>query len=250
MRRCFLFLSPLLLAPACASEPNEMLPVSTTTEGTVSSVPASAAAARRSNGFVRFVQAIPDVASVDVYANDMRIFTNADFASVTPFLELPDEDYTFRIRVAGQEMAVPMAVGDEEVDSGRHYTIVAIRKPDSAKAELQVFEDDLVPPKAGSATVRLINASPDAGELDLYTPGAEKPLFSSVDFEDATGYEAIKPMVGRLNVHREDEKASLVELPITSFDSGKVYTVIVLGWTRDSPKVTRAVVVEDRFGTP
>ena len=40
----------------------------------------------------------------------MRIFTGATFGSVTAFRELGDADYTFRIRPAGQEMAVPMAV--------------------------------------------------------------------------------------------------------------------------------------------
>jgi hypothetical protein len=245
-----LILTMFLLAPACASESNEMLPVSTTAEGTVSKVPASADAARRQNGFVRFVLAIPDVASVDVYANDMKLFTSAGYASVTPFRELPDEDYTFRIRIAGQDMSVPIAVGDEDVDAGEHYTVVAIRKVDSAKAELYVFSDKLVAPKAGSAKLRLINASPDAGELDLYTPGSKDPLFSGVDFEKATSYEEIKPMVGQLDVHREDEKTSLFELPINSFDAGKVYTVIVLGYMRSTSAANRAVVVEDRFGSP
>jgi hypothetical protein len=239
-----------MLAPACVSESNEMLPVSSSAEGKVSSAPASVEAARRSNGFTRFVQAIPDVASVDVYANDMRIFTNVAYGSVTAFKELPHADYTFRIRGAGEEMAVPMAMGDEDVDSGRHYTVVATRKAESAKAKIEVFDDDLVPPAAGSAKIRVINASPDAGELDLFLPGAEKPLFSGIDFEKATKYEDIKPMVGRLAVHREDEKTTLIELPINSFDAGKVYTVIVLGWAHAAPNATRAIVVEDRFGTP
>ena len=250
MRPRPLLFSAILLAPACASESNEMLPVSTSAAGKTSSAPASSEAARRDNGFVRFVQAIPDVASVDVYANDMRIFTTVSYGSVSAFKELPDADYTFRLRSAGEEMAVPMAIGDDDIDAGEHFTVVAIRKADSAKAELCVFEDDLVPPKTGSAKVRVINASPDAGEIDLYLPGAEKPLFAGVDFEKATGYEEMKPMVGQLAVHREDEKTKLVELPITSFDAGKVYTVIVLGWTHGVANTARAVVVEDRFGTP
>jgi len=245
-----LLLTMLLLAPACASEKNEMLPVSTTAEGSVSKAPASVEAARRSNGLVRFVQAIPDVASVDVYANDMKIFTNAAYATVTPFKELTDDDYTFRIRIAGQDMAVPLALGDEDVDAGKHYTVVAIRKVNSAKAELFIFSDHLVAPTAGSAKLRLINASPNAGELDLYTPGSKDPLFSGVDFEKATGYEEIKPMVGQLDVHREDEKTALFQLPISSFDAGKVYTVIVLGWSQSTSAANRAVVVEDRFGSP
>jgi hypothetical protein len=250
MRSRSLLLCALSLAPACAGESDELMPVSTMSGDEASSVPSSADAARRSDGFVRFVQAIPDVASVDVYANDMRIFSGAAYGTVTAFRELPDASYTFRIRGAGDDMAVPMAVGDEGVTAGRHYTVVAIRKSDSAKARLVVFADELVPPAAGMAMLRLVNASPDAGELDLYTPGAEKPLFSDVDFEKATAYEQITAMVGQLDVRREDEKSSLILLPATSFEAGKVYTVIVLGWTHGAKNGARAVVVEDRFGAP
>jgi hypothetical protein len=196
------------------------------------------------NGFVRFVQAIPGVLNVDVYANDMRIFSNAAYGLVTAFRELP-ERATRCIRGAG-DTAVPMALG-ERGRFGRHYTVVTIRKPGKVKAD-PVKADDLVPPKAGMSS-RLINVAPDAGEL-TFTPGAEKPLFSGIDFEKATAYAEITAMVGQLAVHREDEKSALREVPSTSFDSGKVYTVIVLGGTRDAPNATRALVVEDRFGTP
>jgi hypothetical protein len=250
MRSHHVLLLAVSLAPACASESNEMLPVSTTAAGSSSTATSSVDAKRRDNGFVRFVQAIPDVSTVDVYANDMRIFTSASYGTVTPYRELGETDYTFRIRPAGQEMAVPMAVGEEDVDAGRHYTVIAIKKSGSTDSEMKLFDDDLVPPKAGAANLRIINASPDAGELDLYTPGAEKPLFSGVDFEESTDYETIKPMVGRLTVRREDEKAALIELPITSFDAGKIYTVIVFGWAGAVPPAPRAIVVEDRFGAP
>jgi len=250
MRSTALLFGAILLLPACAGESDEMLPVSSTAGGKTTNAQSSVNAARRSNGFVRFVQAIPGVLNVDVYANDMRIFSNAAYGSVTAFRELPDASYTFRIRGAGDDMAVPMAIGERGVDSGRHYTVVTIRKPGTVKADLVVFADDLVPPKAGMASLRLINVAPDAGEIDLFTPGAEKPLFSGIDFEKATAYAEITAMVGQLAVHREDEKSALFVVPSTSFDSGKVYTVIVLGGTRDEPNATRALVVEDRFGTP
>jgi hypothetical protein len=63
-----------------------------------------------------------------------------------------------------------------------------VRKAGAAEAVLEVFEDKLEPPKPGSVKLRLINASPDAGELDLFTPGAETPLFAGVDYQHATDY--------------------------------------------------------------
>jgi hypothetical protein len=234
---------------ACVNEPDQVLPVSTTSEGVTSRAPASADAARRDHAFVRFVHTIPDVVAVDVYADDMRIFTSVPYGMVTPFKELPDEGYTLRIRPAGQDMAVPMAEESEGIAEGRHYTIGAFRT-DSGKADLVIFNDELTPPKAGTARLRVINASPDVGELDLFTPGAEDPVHDGVDYRESSGYAEIKPMSGKLELHRDGERTTLVDTPVSTFDAGKVYTLIVLGWSRGTPPDLKTIVVEDRFGIP
>lgn len=249
MRSVF-FLSSLLAATACVHESSDVLPVSTTAGGQNSTVPASAEAARRDAGFVRFVQAIPDLATADLFADDMRIFTSVAYATVTPFREVPEQSYAFRVRPAGQEMAVPLAEEHERIGEGSHHTVVAFRKTNEGKADIEAFDDELTTPKAGMAKVRVINASPDAGELDAYTPGAEKAMVDGVDFGESSKYAEIKPMSGRIAIHREDEKTPLVELPTTTYDAGKVYTIVVLGWSKGSPPSLRTIVVEDRFGSP
>jgi hypothetical protein len=248
--RPVLFLASLLAAAACVHESSDVLPVSTTAEGQRSTIPAAAEAARRDQGFVRFIQAIPDVASADLYAGDMRVFTSAAYGTVTPFKEIPEGLYEFKARPAGQEMAVALAEEHEHIDEGEHNTVVAFRKANDAKASMKVFEDELTPPKAGTAKVRLINASPDAGELEAYTPGSEKAVIDDVNFGDKSKYAEIKPLTGKVAIHREHEKTPLYELPTTTFDAGKVYTIVVLGWAKGSPSSLRTLVIEDRFGTP
>jgi hypothetical protein len=248
-RKVLTILSASFLA-ACVNESDQVLPVSTTSEGMTTRAPAAAEAARRDQSFVRFVHTIPDVVAVDVYADDMRLFTSVPYGMVTPFKEVPDEGYTIRIRPAGQDMAVPMAEEKEGLGEGRHYTIAAFRKEKEGKAEIAVFNDRLTPPDPGTAKLRVINASPDVGEIDVFTPGADDSVLSDVDYMESTDYAEIKPMSGKLLLHREDEKTVLLEAPPSSFDAGKVYTLILLGWSRGAPPDLKTIVVEDRFGIP
>ena len=250
MRTFAVSLGALALVTACASESEDVLPVSTEAGGQTSRVPAAAEAARRDSGFVRLVHAIPEVPSVDCYADDMKVLSNVAYATITAFHELPEESYDFRIRPAGQNLAVPLAEEGEGIDEGKHYTLVAFRQKKEGKANLTVFADDLTPPKAGFAKLRVINASPDAGELDVFLPGAEKAVFTDVDFEEATGYENVKPMTGRVQLNREDETTALANVPTTTFDTGKVYTLVVVGWAGGAPVPMRTIIVEDRFGSP
>ncbi len=60
---------------------------------------------------------------------------------------------------------------------GKHYTIVVM--PDTNdKIKLQVLNDYLVPPPADKAEVRVIQASPDAGEVDVVVKQGNKRLWS------------------------------------------------------------------------
>src|SRR5689334_21493578 len=130
-----------LFATACMNEADQMLPVSSSTGSSASKAPAATEAARRSNGLVRFVQAIPEVKSVDVYSNDMRAFVDVAYGSVTPYRELPQDRYTFHVRPAGQDVVASLADESEGISAGHHYTVVAFRDAGKSKATIRVFED-------------------------------------------------------------------------------------------------------------
>ena len=68
---------------------------------------------------------------------------------------------TFTLAGGGETLA---ELGDD-VEDGRDYTLVAIAKPDSQGASLVLFEDGK--PKAGTALLRAIHATPELGEPDV-----------------------------------------------------------------------------------
>src|SRR5262245_61765330 len=158
----------LFLAAACSRESNQTQQVTTTTEKGTSTAPPANEVQKRDNALIRVVHAIPKAPALDFFADDQKAFDNVHFGKVTPYRELPDKlRLNFKIWNAGQENGQPLAENSETVGSGNHYTVIAF--PDSdGHPTLTVVNDDLKPPDPHKAKVRFINASPDAGEVDVY----------------------------------------------------------------------------------
>jgi hypothetical protein len=83
----------------------------------------------------------------------------------------------------------------------------------------------------GNARVRLINFSPDAGEIDLLETGGDE-WFGDVDLGSASDYQDIAPGTYSADVRGAEDRVLLTvsELP---FEETRVYDVVVLGQIAD-----------------
>jgi hypothetical protein len=237
-----------LITAACTTEQEQSMPVTSKSPSGVSTTTPSVSAETRNRALVRFIQAVPEVDSADVFADDMLVFTNISYQTVTAYREVPDNRLTFRLRPSGQYMAEPMAEESQGLSAGKHYTIVAVRDEKSAKADIRVLEDELIPPTPGKTKVRWINATPDLEEIDVYAPGTEKPLFSGLNFKGHTDYAEVSPMSGPLQIHRAGEKTPVFTISKADCQPGGLYTIVITGHATGTPPL-RAIVVEDRFGS-
>ena len=82
----FIALSAVLYG--CQHRSTENAPVTTKSPAGESTAPSSAAAERRDDALVRFVNAIPSKAVVDLYADENRTFNDVAFRAVTPYREV------------------------------------------------------------------------------------------------------------------------------------------------------------------
>lgn len=236
-------LAALALA-GCQPAPASTAPVTTTSPAGQSTAPSAAAAEKRGNALVRVVHAIPAGATVDLFADETRAFESLAFKTVSPYLEMNGQRYTFRLRPAGMHLAEPLATNAERLDEGTHYTVFAIPGDDEA-ARLRVVADDHVQPAAGKARVRVVHASRDAGEIDLSAAGRTDVLFDGVDFQSVTGYEEIDPIVGTLELRPEGSPNLMLAVPGVDLAAGKSYSIVVVGRVRTAPKL-EAFVIEDQ----
>jgi hypothetical protein len=242
-----LLISALLILGACASESKQTQPVTTTSgSGTSSAAPAKDATAR-DKAFVRVINAAPGNASFDIFANDQKVFDSVAFKSVTPYQEVPDQRYTFRLRPAGQDSTQPVAENSEGLSAGKHYTLV-VMPGNNDKTTFYIVNDNLTNPPADKAQLRVIHASPDAGEIDLVDKQDNKKLFSGVNFEKNTNYmdvDTTKKVT--LEVRQEGQQQPILTVPNANFEKGKFYTIVVTGRVKGTPRL-QTLTVEDRLG--
>ena len=233
------------LTVACSRESGQNQPVKTTTDSGSSTAPASQDAAKRDKALVRVVHAMPAQPAVDAFAGDSRAFSNVTYKTVTPYAELMDDRQQLTLKPTGKP-APPLAENSENFAGGKHYTVLAL--PTSAqdpKPELRVLADDLTPPSSGKARVRVINASPDVGEIDVYTMNNADKLFGGVNFKSEAGYTEIAPTTTVVELRPQGKKEPLLMLPQFSFEPNKTYTIVVMG--RAKNQKLEAVTVEDQF---
>jgi hypothetical protein len=223
-------------------------PITTTSPAGESTAPPSAAAERRDDALVRFVNAMPSKGVVDLYADDNRTFDSVAFRAVTPYHEVDGQRYTFKLRPAGSSETEPLASNSEGLDDGDYYTVFAV-PGDKGAAMLRVVQDDFSAPAEGKARVRVVHASSDVGELAVFERGRDTSLFDGVDFQSVTDYDEVDAWSGPLDIKPEGGQSVLATIPDASFEAGKVYTIVVVGNTRTAPKV-EAFVIEDRIGVP
>ena len=244
--RAVLGLLALMLVTACSNESNQNQPVTTTTNAGTSNAPPATEVKQRGNALVRVINAVPAGPSVDVFADDTKVFTGIAYKTTSPYKEVSGERHTFRIRPKGQDTAQPLAENSEGMSDGKHYTVIAMADA-NGNPTLYVYDDDLVPLSSGKAKVRVIHASADAGEVDVYAKEGNKKLFGDVNALSETSYSEFDPMSGTLEVRPEGKNNAVLTIPNAKFQAGNTYTVVVTGKAKGTPKL-EAMIIEDKLG--
>jgi hypothetical protein len=244
----------LVTAAGCARLGSEQAgPVTTKTDAGATTAPAASEVAARKNALVRFVHAVPGLAPVDVFAGDGKAFDAVIYKYVTAYRELPTASAPFRLRLAGQDAAEPLAQETDSFGIGHYHTIVAFPADGSgllskgADVKLRFLTDALEPPSAGKARVRLVNASPDLGEVDLYATGRAEPVLKGANAGAATAYTETEPTGAGLEVRRAGENITTLAVPGTKLEAGRLYTIFIVGGTKGTAKL-ESFVIEDQLG--
>jgi len=141
---------------------------------------------------LRVVHASPDAPNVDVYANGSRVLADVPYKAASGLLTVPAGDLPLRVTVAGTDTAVDAFTNAlPTLEAGKIYTVFAAGKL-AEIAPLAIVEDNSVP-AAGQLKLRVVHASPSAGNVDIYltAPGADlavaTPALSNVAFRADSG---------------------------------------------------------------
>lgn len=230
--------SAALWSAGCSTPISTSPSVTTTSEGQKTGAPAGTSAAQQGMALVRLVNADPAGKGVDIVWGNDTLFNNVSYKSITPYRESPRGTALFKLRAAdGPEN---LSAGHTELLPGRHYTLVALPKKEGG-ARLSILVDNLGLLNPGEARVRLINATTDVDDLDLFVAGAKNHLLHGIDAGTATSTSFAEMEAGTVEI-RSPNRPSPTLVEKFKVDPDKLYTFIVTG----TAKALDAVQIVDR----
>ncbi len=215
----------LVAMMACSGAKTDT-PVVTSKDGQSAASPSGADMAKEGKSLVRLVNAIPAKKGIDVSGGDRTVFTDIAYKGVTPYAEIRNNMVTFRLRRAGSDSS--LADNNESMTDGYRYTIVALPGL-KGEPSMRILRDEVVP-DSGKARIRVINAAPDIGNVDVAIQGMKDPLFGSVKYGTEAGYQDFAPVNGTVEIRSDMKTRHPLLLKNMRFEAGKAYTIVLAGW--------------------
>jgi hypothetical protein len=200
------------------------------------------AGATQTTSRIRLAHFSPDAPGMDVYlvgfdGDEQRVLNGLGFGEVSDYTPLAAGNYTFLLRRAGSPPdSDPWVTASANLDEGGAYTFAAMGPRSDVKRVL--VSDDLAPPPAGQAKVRLIQASSSAGEVDVYDSDGWV-LAEAAAFGSTTGYAAIP--AGPRSIEVEAVGGARVEGEV-NFEAGTVNSLVVVEGRGGQPFALTSVV--------
>jgi hypothetical protein len=185
---------------------------------------------------VRLINADPGGKGVDLVRGNEKFFSDVPYKSITAYMEAPRGTALFKLRAA--DGTKNLSAGHQELLTGRHYTLVALPKKKGG-ARLSIFSDNLGMLEPGETRVRLINATIDVDDLDLFIAGTKNHILHGIDAGTATTTSFADMEAGTVEIRLPNRPAPTLVAKL-KVESDHFYTFIVVG-IADAPDVIQIV---------
>jgi Domain of unknown function (DUF4397) len=199
--------------------------------GTGLSAGGAAAAAAAPDALVRGAHFSPDTPGVDVYLTAFSGGTtklwlsSVGYGDVSDYQRVTPGIYAVAMRPHGAPASTPAALSwTLKAGAGKAYTAAAVGMNKQLKGI--VLRDELAQPRAGSGSIRVIQAASLAPHVNVLAQGGPS-IARSAAFATQTTYTAV-PAGSVAIVARSVEKPSLAASADVAVAAGSIGTVVVL----------------------
>ncbi len=165
---------------------------------------------------VRFINFVPDAASLDVKKDGAVVFAAVPFATATNYQNFDNKQTEFDIFAPNVPNAIANA--STSLSANQSYTLVGFGVVDTGTAEFQ--PDSFVETTSGNSQFRAMHAAYSAGALDFYLtkPGVDitnaSPLFQ-LGFNGSTSFSLV-------NADRYQIRLIRSNSGLLAYDSGSI----------------------------
>jgi len=178
----------------------------------------------------RMMNAVPDESSLDMLVDSAKVASNIAYGTSTDYQSVTSGSRQVQLDPSGT--ANSLLQQSISFSSGSDTTIVASNFSSSIAA--LVLTDDNSAPSSGDLKLRLVNASPGLGPVDIYivTPGTDlntvSPTLSNLAFDAATSYQSLTAGNYEVVLTLVGQKFSAIDTGSLAFSSGQVRTFVAL----------------------
>ncbi|MGQ7295951.1 DUF4397 domain-containing protein [Quadrisphaera sp. KR29] len=201
---------------------------------------------------MRAAHLVPDLPQMDIDlvprgAQGAVAVDGAGYGDVSTYAQVAPGAYDVGVRPAGSSAATaPVLSSTLQAEPGRAYTVVALGT--AADARLVPLEDDLTPPSAGQARVRVLSAASSASAVDV--SAVEGPaIVRGAPFAASTSYTDVP--AGRWTLRAQPvaggSATSTAGTADVVLEAGSTYTLAVTDG-RDGASALAVTPVADASG--
>lgn len=153
----------------------------------------------------RAVNLSNDIASADVYADASKVFSAVASEGVTPYQSIAVTSYAAKVTTAGDTASVLSGAFTFSPSKDKSYTAVITGRSGTARLATLLDDEDTSGTATGTARVRVYNASPESGALDVYISNAAdiaevSPTVSGIGAASVGGFRDVSAGTYRLRV--------------------------------------------------
>lgn len=185
----------------------------------------------RSKAQIRLVNASVDHAALDLYDDDgRRLRAGVTFGGDAAYAEVDPAEADFDITRAGS--TTPLASTAPAISRGNRYSLIAYASGNTLATA--VIDDNVSAADSGRVRVRVLNAAPDAGALDVYltTPTAAladaEPLHANTAAGTTSALGNADAATWRLRVTAAGDRSDLrLDVPALTLASREVVTLVL-----------------------
>ncbi|KEK24051.1 DUF4397 domain-containing protein [Bacillus gaemokensis] len=186
--------------------------------------------------YMRIFHVSPNTPAIDILVNGQKVIKNISFKQFSPYLSLTQGQYRIDIVPVGNEKPIFSALVPM---MGNHsYTLATIGN--EMHIQLQPILDNTHLP-AGQAKIRFAHFSPDTPVVNVSLKDGDH-LFENVLFKQITDYLQVSPGTADIEISLADTKKNLVTIPKVKVEANTIYTIAILGYSTQSPKIEAVVL--------
>ena len=176
---------------------------------------------------VRFVNAMPGSAALEIGQDSVMLFSNVVFGAVSPYKIVARGARRFTLRNPASTSYD--AVVSATLAEGARYSVVALSDA-VGQPELRVILDELTP-DSGMARVRVINAAPAVGDVVVRLRGGDEPFLTAVSGTGLAAARDVPPTTTGFSIRTLDNRP-LATLDAMAMTAGASLTIVIAGPAR------------------